>query len=123
MMKLIIFTYISVILGACAPTKEIAGPYEQMRSEFNLERAVKDADDAFGNGDFRFLAIQGYTQEIPGVNLSPGEQQKFGIRVVDKSTDSYENEQAQARSKQIRKYTALYNREMAKKIGIPVYDR
>lgn len=79
---------------------------------------VQDARKAIQAGDFRFLAIRGYTEIVPGVpdfrdRLAKG----YGYRVIEGTSDIVSSSTERRLQLGVRDYAEQYNRELLAHIG------
>jgi hypothetical protein len=96
----ILICALAVVVSAC-------GPAADLRSA----DAASDARAAIAKGDARLLGVAGFSVEVPGVALEVEQaEQLYGVRVVERTGDVYENGVSKARNEKARRYAALYNK-------------
>jgi hypothetical protein len=96
---------------ALADTKPADGVRAEDVIRLQVEHAESDARSAIARGDRRLLAVYGYTTEVPGVNAGVTElRARYGLRMLEGTSDSYKGSKDKALNENARKYASLYNR-------------
>jgi hypothetical protein len=102
-------------LYVCTTTFADTKPTDIMKADevaqLKIANAESAAKSAVAQGDRRLLAIRGYTIEIPGVRgETTALRAKYGIRMLEGTSDAYENQNSQQINENARKYASIYNR-------------
>jgi hypothetical protein len=78
-----------------------------------LDHAEADANEAISHGDLRFLAVQGYSLEIPGVTGDVSKiEATYGIKFLSGTSDVIENNEHQRLDVNAREYALRYNKTL-----------
>lgn len=78
----------------------------------------KDVEKAIKQGDWRFIGVNGYTTIIPGTEDKDAKTiKKFGVRVIEGTSDFVENDDIRRLNTIGRKYATEYNRALLQKIN------
>jgi hypothetical protein len=76
--------------------------------------AARDAQRAMKNGDYRLLAVYGFTTEVPGTDLSAYEaKDRYGVRVIEGTSDDMRWPGEKWLNDNARAYAEKYNRTIA----------
>lgn len=84
-------------------------------STLDLKHPGREAQTHFKNGDKRFVAVQGYTYECPGVK-DPAFVQAYGFRILRGTSDISEGKEYKHLNAVARAYAKAYNKELLKLI-------
>lgn len=98
--------------SSCTESKNqpSTNPVEQLRWLYKADPG-KDAKQAIAKGDFRLVAVYGYTLIIPGLNGDLSKYEKlYGIRVIEGTSDVMQNEEHGKLNALASEYAKKYNR-------------
>jgi hypothetical protein len=98
---------------SAGPSLENSMKVEEV-ARLNPAHADSDARSAVARGDKRLLAVYGYTIEIPGMHDDPEElKAKYGLRMLEGTSDSYQNSRDKQFNDKARRYASIYNRAVS----------
>ena len=85
--------------------------YSEMKS-LKLGNAQSDARIAYSKRDFRFIAVKGFTLQIPGVENAIGLKREYGLKIIPGTGDALCSKEQGILIENTKKYAEAYNREM-----------
>ncbi len=117
-MKMPIVFALSVVLAlaATACSHKLAAcqgrsDYSEMKS-LKLDDAQSDARIAYSKRDFRFIAVKGFTLQVPGVDHAIRLEQDYGLKIIPGTGDALCSKEQGVLIENTEKYAEVYNREM-----------
>lgn len=90
----------------------------QLRS-LRLDNAGSDALRAAETGDFRFIGVYGFTAEVPGMEEKGGLVKKYGVRMIQGTSDAPCDEEHAQLDARAREYARAYNLELLGELKRP----
>ena len=97
----------ALLATACTPPTESDLQLHQIAAR----DAVADARTAIARGDLRFVAIHGFSTEVPGVTLTERELNQ-DHRLIEGTSDFYTSPAELALNERAREYATQYNAEI-----------
>ena len=95
-----------------------ANPVDQLRWLYKAN-PEKDAKQAIAKGDFRLLAVYGYTLIVPGIKGDYTKYKKtYGIHPIEGTSDFIQNKEHGKLNALASKYAEKYNRIILKQIKL-----
>ena len=85
--------------------------FRSLFMSINTESAEVDLNERVTIGDKRFIAVQGYGIEYPGLKKPEDYEMlcKYGWRVFSKTSDAYESKEAAKFGAELKEYAKQYN--------------
>lgn len=123
--SLLLALLLGVLVGdmvGCA-SAEKSSLSQPVTDKFGLKQyvsadAVVDAEAAMGKGDFRFLAVCGYTIVVPGVDdYKVKYSTEYPYRIIEGTSDTIAGPSDRELQLQVRDYAEKYNRTLVKHIS------
>ena len=112
-MRALLLIAAALIVGACATVGSVPPTDSLTVYSVDASRAQSDADVAAARGDFRLMAIQGYSLDVPGTDLRPDvAQDDYGLRIIEGGTDAYRSDEERRVNEAAYEYATDYNRRI-----------
>ncbi|MGH7847889.1 MAG: hypothetical protein ACREQW_22325 [Candidatus Binatia bacterium] len=82
---------------------------------------IVDAQNALASNDHRLVGVYGYVISIPGVEMSqwPTYQQRYGLRPIEGTSDTLEEEEHSRLVRKATKYAEHYNKHVLTHVKLP----
>lgn len=105
-------------LGGCNKHESCISPaLRASLGSLDIDHAKIEADTAFERHEWKFLAVYGYTTEILGVPDSDFALRHYPFQIIDGTTDAPCDEEHGALVNRARKYSAIYNAEIWRRLN------
>jgi hypothetical protein len=105
---------LAVATSACSHTTEGCGRaenFDAMKS-LDLANAEADARRAYALKDYRLLAINGFTLEVPGTSDTDAARSRYGVKIIEGTSDALCSTEQGNLIKKSRAYAEKYNQTM-----------
>lgn len=86
-------------------------------ASLKVEDAARVADSRYESGQFKFLAVYGYSLDVVGVPESSATLERYGYTAISGTTDAPCSEEHAKRVAGARRYAEIYNRELLKRLS------
>jgi hypothetical protein len=110
--RIVTFLSACVLLSACASSPpEPRGPGNPKLARYETADAVADCRRAIASHDFRFLAVYGFTWDVPGIeDFKTKYQHRYRHRFLDGTSEMVTGSEDVRLQGIAREYAARYNR-------------
>ena len=85
--------------------------YSEMKL-LELDSAQSGARIAYSKKDFRFIAVKGFTLQVPGMDNAIRLEQDYGLKIIPSTGDALCSKDQGVLIENTKTYARIYNREM-----------